>query len=79
MSGRDIRYGRSGGRWLPAMSAAAEAAAFAAAVEAGEIVRGECLCSYWWLVAVDVGSICGHCGEPRRAASPIRARGDARG
>ena len=69
MSGRDVRYGRRGGRWLPPCSDAQQAAAFAAEVEAGRIVYGACLCTYWWLITRDIGSTCEHCGEPRRAAA----------
>lgn len=65
-SARDLRYGRQGGRWLPLMTDAEQAKAFAAAVESGGLVYGECLCTYWWLVPVDVGSTCEHCGEQRQ-------------
>ena len=64
-SARDLRYGRRGGGWLPLQTDAEQAAAFAAAVDAGEIVYGECFCTYWWLLSVDVGSICRHCDERR--------------
>ena len=66
MSASDIRYGRRGGRWLPPCSDAEQAAAFAAAVEAGRIVYGACFCTFWWLIKVDVGSICNHCDQPRQ-------------
>ena len=69
ISARDLRYGRRGGRWLPMMTDDEQRAAFAAAVEAGEIVYGACFCTYWWLIRIDVGSTCGHCGEPRLAVA----------
>lgn len=65
-SARDLRYGRQGGRWLPMLTDAEQAEAFAAAVEAGEIVYGQCFCTYWWLVSADIGSRCLHCDEQRR-------------
>lgn len=60
---RDLRFGRRGGRWLPLLTDHEQAEAFAAAVDAGTIVRAECICTYWWLASIDLGTPCGHCGE----------------
>lgn len=45
---------------------AEEAEAFHAAIAEGRIVRAACVCTGWWLVPMQLGSPCGHCGEPMK-------------
>ncbi len=63
-SARDLRYGRQGGGWLPLMTDFEQAEAFKAAMAAGQVVYSSRFCTFWWIVARDVGTICGHCGFP---------------
>jgi hypothetical protein len=63
---RDLRFGRRGGRWLPLLTDAQQAEAFATAIEDGRIVHAECICTYWWLAPCDIGTPCGSCAEPMR-------------
>lgn len=58
------RYGQRGGVWKPAMTPAEQAAAFAAAIDAGQVVRARCACTRWWLAPSMVGELCPACEWP---------------
>ena len=69
MTALDIVYGRQGGRRLQPQTDREQFVSLQLAIADGRVVRAECLCSYWWLAACDVGKPCDHCGEPMASVS----------
>ena len=62
MSANDIRYGRRGGRALPAEGELARSDR-----EAG-LVRVACWCGYWLVTPAMVGKECSRCSAPQLRA-----------
>lgn len=72
MTAADTRYGRRGGRTLPAQTPAEQEAAWRAAIAEGRIVPASCDCTLWWLIPRQLGEVCHACKTPMRTITDMR-------